>query len=72
MVAPYEADAIDRASRMLVKVWSARDPDKKQLDEFAKAQKDATVANPLAAMPLPLIYARRKVMDSDLNGWEHD
>lgn len=55
MAAPYEADAIDRASRMLVKVWSAKDPEKKQLDEFAKAQKDATVLNPLTAVPLPPI-----------------
>jgi hypothetical protein len=55
VAAPYEADAIDRASRMLVKAWSAKDPEKKQLDEFAKAQKDAAIVNPLAAVPLPLI-----------------
>jgi len=51
--APYEADAIDRASRMLLKVWSAKDPEKKQLDEFARAQKDNAIANPLAAVSLP-------------------
>jgi hypothetical protein len=55
IAAPYEADAIDRASRMLVKVWSAKDPEKKQLDEFAKAQKDPAIANPLAAVSLPLV-----------------
>ena len=53
IAAPYDADAIDRASRMLVKVWSAKDPEKKQLDEFAKAQKDAAIANPLQEILLP-------------------
>ncbi|HEY0076168.1 MAG TPA: hypothetical protein VGB77_18850 [Abditibacteriaceae bacterium] len=57
IAAPYEADAIDRASRMLVKVWSAKDPEKRQLDEFAKAQKDVTIVNPLSAVSLPLVNA---------------
>lgn len=55
IAAPYDADAIDRASRMLVKVWSAKDPEKKQLDEFAKAQKDPAITNPLTAVPLPVL-----------------
>ncbi|MDQ3814358.1 MAG: hypothetical protein M3347_10455, partial [Armatimonadota bacterium] len=53
MSAPYETDPIDRASRLLVKVWSAVDPERQGLQGFAEAQKDSSKPNPLREVKLP-------------------
>lgn len=57
MAAPYDAGAIDRASRMVAQVWTASDPERKALEAFAVAQKDATKHNPLADAKLPVVDA---------------
>ena len=55
MAVPYDVDAIDRASRMVVKVWTQIEPDKKGVTAFAAAQKDASKANPLQEVALPAV-----------------
>ena len=57
MAVPYNADAIDRASRMLVKVWTQIEPDKKGVTAFSAAQKDASKPNPLQEVKLPEVDA---------------
>lgn len=57
MLAPYESDAVERASRTLVSVWSAVEPGGKSLGAFAEAQRDGAKLNPLAQVKLPSVQA---------------
>ena len=69
MLSAYDAESIDLASRMLVKVWSGVEPDKSGLKGFAGAQKDASVANPLREVALPPLPVGAKPMGEMLQRW---
>ncbi|MDQ2730572.1 MAG: hypothetical protein M3Y56_02845 [Armatimonadota bacterium] len=66
MVCAYDPDAIDRASRLLAKVWLAPGSNKAEYDAFAAAQRDATLHNPLADVKLPVLDGA--VLNDRING----
>ena len=51
----YDARRVQRASRLLGSVWRADETAKAGMDGFLAAQKDPTLANPLALVPLPQV-----------------
>lgn len=55
VAAGYNATSLDRASRLLAKVWVVADPTKAGLQGFATAQTDLNVHNPLADVKLPAL-----------------
>lgn len=53
VTAPYETGALERATRMLTRVWSAAQPSRTGLLGFAAAQRSSDQPNPLRAVELP-------------------
>ena len=51
----YETHHIAVASKQLTDTWKLADPDGKGWIDFAKAQADVKVANPLTQIPLPVL-----------------
>ena len=54
MVAPFEEKELNAASTLVVKTWGATDGDGSKTEAFIKAQTDASVANPLRDVKLPV------------------
>ncbi len=53
MTCEFGADAVERSSRALTKVWVARELSPKSAKAFSEAQQDPSKPNPLAAVKLP-------------------
>jgi len=53
----FDAAAIERSTRALISVWTAKELSQRTANAFAEAQKDPAKPNPLAAVKLPAVDA---------------